>query len=259
MNNAAPESAADAIAADAAAADAGFTLQTLDSVELQLPLAGLAARSYAYFLDWQLRVLMILVLSIGYVALVSLTQGQAALRQTPPVLLDVLPLLLYFLYHPVLEVLMRGRTPGKRWAGLRIVSQNGGVPTTGALLTRNVFRLLDCLPGTYSVGLVTMLATRKQQRLGDLASRTVVIHDLRARNTSVERLLGNEALAPALALLIDECLQRWFTLDAAPRRELARDLLQRAGWSAAEIVARNDQGLREALRAALQGPAVSPA
>ena len=49
---------------------------------------------------------------------------------------------------------MRGRTPGKRMAGVRIVARDGGAPSVGALLVRNVFRLIDSLPLLYGVGLV---------------------------------------------------------------------------------------------------------
>ena len=75
----------------------------------------------------------------------------------------VLPsLALYFLYHPILEVLMKGRTPGKRIAGVRLVKRDGGVPGVGALLIRNVFRLIDSLPFAYCIGLATTI--RQQHR-----------------------------------------------------------------------------------------------
>ena len=38
-------------------------------------------------------------------------------------------------------------------AGVRIVARDGGVPSAGALLARNVFRLIDSLPVFYGVGL----------------------------------------------------------------------------------------------------------
>ena len=47
----------------------------------------------------------------------------------------------------------------------------------GAILMRNVLRLVDCLPAFYVLGLVLMFCTRDQLRLGDLATGTVVIYD----------------------------------------------------------------------------------
>ena len=66
---------------------------------------------------------------------------------------------MYFLYHFALEIAMHGRTPGKRMAGIHIVTREGGSPGAGALLTRNVFRLVDSLPLLYGVGLVSNAGT----------------------------------------------------------------------------------------------------
>ena len=59
---------------------------------------------------------------------------------------------IYFLYHLVLEVLLHGQTPGKRMAGVRLDPlADGGAPGIGALLVRNVFRLVTrCRRSTQS-------------------------------------------------------------------------------------------------------------
>ena len=84
---------------------------------------------------------------------------------------------IYFLYHIVLEVLMRGRTPGKRMAGVRVVAITGGAASVGALLLRNIFRLVDAMPFAYVVGLAFVLTTRRNVRIGDLAAGTVLVYD----------------------------------------------------------------------------------
>ena len=81
------------------------------------------------------------------------------------------PLLIYFFYHPILEVLMHGQTPGKRLAGVRVVDREGGIPSTGAILIRNVFRLVDSLPSFYVVGLWTTFLSA--QRLKKPISRNL--------------------------------------------------------------------------------------
>src|SRR5690606_18924459 len=84
---------------------------------------------------------------------------------------------IYLLYHPVLEVAMRGRTPGKRIAGVRVVRRDGGVPGVGALLVRNVFRLVDSLPFLYCVGLTAAVLTEHSVRIGDMAAGTLLVYD----------------------------------------------------------------------------------
>ena len=81
---------------------------------------------------------------------------------------------IYFLYHLLLESLMAGRTPGKRMIGLRVLTPEGLVPSVGALITRNVFRIIDMLPGVYIVGLLFVMFGRRHLRLGDLAAGTVL-------------------------------------------------------------------------------------
>ena len=69
---------------------------------------------------------------------------------------------------------MSGRTPGKRLAGVRVLTPEGLVPTTGALLTRNVFRIIDSMPLLYVVGLLFVFFSKRHLRLGDLAAGTVI-------------------------------------------------------------------------------------
>src|SRR6202008_2402288 len=83
----------------------------------------------------------------------------------------------YFLYHIGLEIAMHGRTPGKRMAGVHIVARDGGSPSIGALLTRNVFRLVDSLPLFYGVGLIATLVTRDHVRIGDMAAGTLLAYE----------------------------------------------------------------------------------
>jgi hypothetical protein len=45
------------------------------------------------------------------------------------------------------------------------------------VLVRNILRLVDQLPTFYAVGVVSILVTRRSQRLGDLAAGTVVVRE----------------------------------------------------------------------------------
>ena len=90
--------------------------------------------------------------------------------------------LLYWGYGCFFETLWNGRTPGKRALKLRVI-KTGGYPIGfyDALL-RNLLRVVDGLPVGYGIGLVSVLVTRRFQRLGDLAAGTLVIHERPARH-----------------------------------------------------------------------------
>lgn len=86
--------------------------------------------------------------------------------------------LLDWLYPVVFEAGRRGATPGKRLVGLRVVQATGSPITIGQAVVRNFLRFIDSMPYfTYAFGITSCLASKRFQRLGDLAAGTVVIYD----------------------------------------------------------------------------------
>ncbi|HTY92540.1 MAG TPA: RDD family protein [Steroidobacteraceae bacterium] len=228
-------------------------------VDVELAIAGPGSRAYAFVIDWHIRLLAALAW-FGIAAFVE--SGVVYLRANTPAAITaiiVLPALaIYFLYHPLVEIAMRGRTPGKRMAGVRIVNRQGGTPSTLALLIRNGFRLIDSLPAFYGLGLCVTLFSAQRLRVGDLAAGTLLVHDGDAEARALTQLgsLGvNPHLDAGIVALGNELLLRWPELEPARRRELARDLLRRiATGSSREPVnleALDDRGLQLRLRSAL--------
>ena len=151
-------------------------------VEVTLPIAGAGGRSYAFIIDWHIRVLLALawwlVAAAGFSGgFTSAGSGAGADSVARFLLITLPPLAIYFLYHPILEIAMRGRTPGKRMAGIRIVTRDGASPGVGALLIRNAFRLIDSLPAFYCLGLGFVISTAQHVRIGDLAAGTLLVYD----------------------------------------------------------------------------------
>jgi len=155
-----------------------LTVSSATGVDVRWPVAGPGARSLAFLIDWCIRA----ILAVAWYVLGALLYNRDW-TLSPPLsphaawfITVVAPCAaIYFLYHPVLETATRGQTPGKRMAGVRIASRDGGVPGVGALLIRNVFRLVDSLPAAYALGLIATLATRHHVRIGDLAAGTVLV------------------------------------------------------------------------------------
>jgi hypothetical protein len=133
------------------------------------------------------------------------------------------------------------------------VARDGGMPSAGALLTRNVFRLLDSLPVFYGVGLTATIVTREHLRIGDMAAGTLLVYErtdarlppTRAEQSAVPRLdaAGVEIVA--------ELLERWPTLGVEARAQLARAALARFGAAATGDA---DGSLRAQLQRLLRGP-----
>ena len=80
-------------------------------------------------------------------------------------------------YYLFFEWLWRGQTPGKRYAGIRVVAADGQPIGFNESLIRNLVRIVDYLPGAYMLGLITMLIDGRSRRLGDMAAGTIVIRE----------------------------------------------------------------------------------
>lgn len=232
-------------------------------VDVEIAIAGPGSRSYAFIIDWHIRLLLALTwfavaafIETGVVYLSAKSPGSAAAIAMLPALA------IYFLYHPLVELAMRGNTPGKRMAGVRIVNRQGGTPSTLAILIRNAFRLIDSLPAFYGIGLTTAIFSAQRVRLGDLAAGTLLVHDGTEEVKALAQL-GTLSLNPALdagtVALANDLLVRWQELERSTRQELARDLLRRidgalgATREPAALAALDDRGLQSGLRTALSG------
>lgn len=211
-----------------------ITIQSITGVDVELRIAGAGSRSYAFIIDWHVRLLLAFAWWIAgsYAAaagnIFDVFRGEAGFGESYRWVVVMPALAIYFLYHPVLELAMRGKTPGKRMAGVRIVTRTGDIPGPGALLLRNVFRIVDSLPVMYLVGLVAVMFTEANVRVGDMAAGTLLVMD----NTTNEKTFGRVSSAmaghrldPQSFDLVQELLDRWQVLDDATRATIARSLL----------------------------------
>jgi uncharacterized RDD family membrane protein YckC len=214
------------------AAGPELEVESADGTRLRLPIAGPGARSYAFTIDWHVRVLIALVWSLLAIVLLGPPSSFKTLVESRGTLqfwlIVGIPLAIYLLYHPVLEIALRGHTPGKNMAGVRLVNRAGLPPSRGALLLRNLLRVVDALPSMYAVGLAVCVVRDDQQRLGDLVAGTVLVYGREVEPSDFDDRALGAAVAPDAAIAA-ELLARWDTLAAEPRRALVASLLARRG------------------------------
>ncbi len=151
------------------------TLQSVelaDGVEIRLRMAGPMLRVGAYFLDLSIRIVVLLLVGV-----VMLFAGVAVGEQVMLGLFLLLWFLLDWFYPVFFEAGKRGATPGKRALGLKVVQTSGSPITFSQSVIRNFLRFIDGMPlFTYVFGLTSVLASKRFQRLGDLAAGTVVVY-----------------------------------------------------------------------------------
>ncbi len=83
----------------------------------------------------------------------------------------LLPILMY---HLVCELTLNGQSIGKKIIGIKVIGENGGRPAIHQYLIRWLTRPFDFFFFGL-VGLLTVVLSKKNQRLGDMAAGTLVI------------------------------------------------------------------------------------
>lgn len=210
-----------------------LNISSATGVDVQLRIAGPGARSYAFTIDWHIRLLLALawfvVASFVYAGSLQFPGTDSGNFSSYMLVVGAPAAAIYGLYHLALEIAMRGRTPGKRMAGVRIVTVDGQEPSFLALLIRNLLRLIDSLPAAYMIGLISTMASEKSVRIGDLAAGTLLIYETDARGDELNAVpVSPETIAKfglARAELAQDLFNRWDSLETERRMDLAIRLL----------------------------------
>lgn len=147
--------------------DTRQSLETPEGALLPLTPAGFGVRILAQLLDLMIRFCITAMLFILLALLGGMGVGIAL----------ILTFLLEWFYPVLFEVTRQGRTPGKKWMGIRVVNDDGTPITFGPSLLRNLLRVVDFLPMLYLTGIIASLCNRQFKRLGDLAAGSIVIYD----------------------------------------------------------------------------------
>ena len=173
---------------------ATLQIQTPEGVAFQLPLASPVTRGIAFLIDFAV---ILSVISIANMIMSLFTN----LFNTLPVIGDVLNdftvavrillfFLIFMLYGAFLEWWWKGRTVGKRIMGLRVVDERGLSLSAGQVVLRNLFRLLDSMPSFfYLIGGISCGLSKRCQRLGDIASGTVVVREISVPQPEIDEIL----------------------------------------------------------------------
>ncbi len=216
-----------------------ISVATPEGVTLEVTLAGVGSRFAAGFVDQLLKVAVFAALAVLGAVIESASGTPSGVLAAAIV---VVVFLVQFGYDVLFETLASGRTPGKRWTGLRVVGTGGGPVGFVASALRNILRIVDALPGFYLVGILAVLFTRNNQRLGDLAAGTVVVRERRqvtalpsSPSAPSDVVAADTGLWDVSAVTADEIatvrrfLDRRATLTPEARDRLAMEMATRLG------------------------------
>lgn len=142
------------------------SIETPQNVAIDYQLAGVGPRMLATLLDW--------VVFIGYIFISTMLIGflSPSLMDSAFMLFVYLPLITYDLY---MEILTGGKSIGKLIMKIQVIKVDGTQAGIGDYFLRWIFRIVDSVLYVGTIGLFSIIATQKSQRLGDLAANTTVI------------------------------------------------------------------------------------
>ena len=218
--------------------DTRYRVEIPGGIHLEAQVVGPVTRIYAFLLDLLIRGVILLLLWFASIPLGLSGMGGGVFL--------IIMFVIEWFYPVLFETLARGQTPGKKMLGIAVVNDDLSPVTLGTSLVRNLLRTVDFLPMLYLAALVTMLATRRFQRLGDMAAGTLVVSLSKSSQTAV--LEDIQPLAPSIALSRSEqtsivnFLQRSAQLSAPRQRELAailEGITHEAGENGVERLRRN--------------------
>lgn len=178
-------------------------IETPERVPLEFALASIGNRFLAVAIDHFIQFLSIFITAWMFLSISGLSDsfGESAkglLDEMPKWVLAIMIIVLFALfagYFIFFEWLWNGQTPGKRLLKLRVIRDDGRPVTFWEALARNLLRIFDAFPGfvipVYSVGLIVIFISRRDQRIGDIFAGTVVIRERAAEAPTFEEVFSN--------------------------------------------------------------------
>jgi uncharacterized RDD family membrane protein YckC len=216
-------------------------IETPEQIALEFPLAGIGSRFLAFAIDTVLQFVLYLAGTFALAATAKYAAGAFRwLNWIPVSWLPALSILfvfcIYWGYFAAFEILWRGQTPGKRLTGIRVIKDTGRPINVFEGIGRNLLRAVDGLPGLYFVGLVSMMISKRNQRLGDYLAGSIVVHEKRADEARPEWAGSGagsdtgarlQAITPEELVLIETYLQRRDSFYLGIREQTARQIAER--------------------------------
>jgi uncharacterized RDD family membrane protein YckC len=216
-----------------------LTIDTPEQTSLEFPLAGIGSRFLAMVADTAIQI------AVGIVFFVVLTLAIPALRflgsASPQWVIAGMIIgffLIYYGYFALFEAIWNGQTPGKRYAQLRVMKDDGQPINAYDAIARNLLRIVDQLPFFYGIAIFSVFFSKQNKRLGDFVAGTVVVHEKTVEAARPFEETPVDASAPAYDVsritvdelrLIETFLQRRDTFEPALRGSMAAQIASRIG------------------------------
>ena len=205
---------------------ASIRVHTAQNVTLEYEIASLGDRIVAAIIDYVILIAWAMLCAMLLLPLVL--DGHSSESGLGPVAI-MLAFLAYaplVFYNLVCEVFFNGQSIGKKARDIKVMRLDGTAPSIGDYLLRWLLRIID-LQFAGFVAIITIAATQRGQRLGDLAAGTTVVKvrpnaGFDATLAGLSPMAGYQVVFPQVAVLADH--------DVALVRQLLQQVSSRSNY-----------------------------
>ncbi len=184
------------------------TIRTPESVELEFVLAGVGSRAVALILDYLCLGTGLLGLAIVYsfflVRLLAMESVLAIPSQTVQLWVTAIAALLAFAlyigYFVLFETWWFGQTPGKRYAKIRVIRDDGQPERLPQATLRSLLRPIDDI---LFIGFFCIVLSKTEKRLGDWLAGTLVVQTDPVTSGTIQVPERSQAIGTDLLALVD--------------------------------------------------------
>jgi len=185
-------------------AEETLIIETPERVQLAFSLASIGNRFLAVAIDHLVQFGSMFFVAWFFIwissegALGVSDSVEAWFREAPKWTIAIMIFVLFVMftgYFIFFEWLWNGQTPGKRLMRLRVIRDDGRPVTLWEAVARNLLRIFDAAPGfllpLYSVGLIIVFLSARDQRVGDHFAGTVVVRERSDEAPTFEETFGD--------------------------------------------------------------------
>ncbi len=188
-------------------------IETPERVPLHFALASIGNRFLACAIDHLIQFLVLLILYFVIIYIVSFFSNGLGAKNDYfnfyqqvsnwVIAIGILAIFVFLTgYFAFFEWIWNGQTPGKYWLKLRVIREDGRPVTFFEAAARNLLRLFDMFPVIfYSVGLISVFLSGRDQRVGDFFAGTVVVRERTEESPTFEQVFASPVSDSALRRL----------------------------------------------------------
>ncbi len=182
-------------------------INTTQNVNINFAAASVGERILAWGIDWIIKIAYIVVVFQIVFNLLQLNVVLEDMDRWSQIAIYALFYLPVIFYSLMFEVLLDGQTIGKRIMRIKVVKIDGYQASLADYVVRWFFRIVDLNLSTGLVALISIIASDKNQRFGDMAAGTAVIalkDKINIKHTILEDLNDDyQPLYPSVIKLSD--------------------------------------------------------